>query len=166
MSITVISDVFNVDTFWTWAVAQWSDSILAAEMMALQEEHDCVVLELLLMGWLGRQHWAVSPRAHRQLADTASSWLNGVVIPLRRTRRSWREIGDLESQRQQLQSLELKAEYALAELYFGVLSGLDSSELVQVDGPMVIDNLHIALASAHATIAPQRIRGLGALLLL
>ena len=81
MSIRVMSDVFNVDTFWTWAVAQWSDSILADEMMALQEEHDCVVLELLLMGWLGRQHWAVSQGAHRQLADTASSWLNGVVIP-------------------------------------------------------------------------------------
>ena len=96
MSTTVISNVLNVDTFWTWAVAQWSDSILAAEMMALQEEHDCVVLELLLMGWLGRQHWAVSQGAHRQLANTASSWLNGVVIPLRRTRRSWREIDDLE----------------------------------------------------------------------
>jgi len=165
MSIRVMSDVFNVDTFWTWAVAQWSDSILAAEMMALQEEHDCVVLELLLMGWLGRQHWAVSQGAHRQLADTASLWLNGVVVPLRRTRRSWRESDDLESQRQQLQSLELKAEYALAELYFGALDSLDSSELVQAEGPTVIENLHIALARAHATITPERILGLGALLL-
>ena len=109
------------------AVAQWADSSLAAEMMGLQEGHDCDVLELLRMGWWGREQWAVSQGAHRQLADTASSWLNGVVIPLRRTRRSWREIDDLEIQRQQLQSLELKAEYALAELYFGALSHLDSS---------------------------------------
>ncbi len=87
------------------------------------------------------------------------------MIPLRRTRRSWREIDDLESQRQQLQSLELKAEYALAELYFGALSHLDSSELVQAEGPTVIENLHIALARAHATITPERILGLGALLL-
>ena len=164
MSTTVISNVLNVDTFWTWAVAQWSDSILAAEMMALQEEHDCVVLELLLMGWLGRQHWAVSPAAHQQLADMATSWVDGVVLPLRRTRRSWRGIDALESQRQQLQNLELQGEYALAQLYFGALGNLDSSELVQAEEPMVIDNLNIALASTHTTIVPQRILELAALM--
>ncbi len=42
---------------------------------------------------------------------------------------------------------------------------LDSSELVQAEGPTVIENLHIALARAHATITPERILGLGALLL-
>ena len=99
MPIRVMSDVFNVDTFWTWAVAQWSDSILSAEMMALQDEHQCVVLELLLMGWLGRKNFALSTAGHLELVATAAPWLDDVVIPLRATRHRWRGVQVLASQR-------------------------------------------------------------------
>jgi uncharacterized protein (TIGR02444 family) len=165
MTTLVSTDLLKVDNFWEWALAQWSDSILAAEMMALQEEHDCVVLELLLMGWLGRQHMAVSLSAHGRLVEMAAPWLEGVVIPLRHTRRIWRGIAARASERQKLQSLELKCEYALAELYFKTLELMEPSELVMVGESRVTDNLDIALASAAPPIAVERIRNLGALLL-
>ncbi|WP_435217848.1 TIGR02444 family protein [Luminiphilus sp. nBUS_07] len=157
-------NTLNVDTFWSWAVAQWTDPVVATEMMALQEEHGCTVLELLLMGWLGLQGWAVTPEARHALATTAAPWLDGVVIPLRSTRRGWRENDGLASQRQQLQRLELKAEYALAELYFGSLAVLGPSELVLMEESRVIDNLGIALSVAAKPVPRQRIVGLGALL--
>ena len=157
-------NMLNVDAFWDWAVTQWTDPVVATEMMALQEEHGCTVLELLLMGWLGRQCWAVTSEAQHALATTAAPWLEGVVIPLRNTRRAWRENDGLSSQRQQLQWLELKAEYALAELYFGSLAVLGPRELVLMEEPRVIDNLGIALSVAAKPVPRQRIAGLGALL--
>ena len=157
-------NMLNVDAFWDWAVTQWTDPVVATEMMALQEEHGCTVLELLLMGWLGRQCWAVTSEAQHALATTAAPWLEGVVIPLRNTRRAWRENDGLSSQRQQLQWLELKAEYALAELYFGSLAVLGPRELVLMEEPRVIDNLGIALSVAAKPVPRQRIVGLGALL--
>ena len=164
MTALASPDLLKVDNFWTWAVAQWSDPTLATEMMALQESHDCVVLELLLMGWLGRQHLMISSAAHRRLVEMAVPWLEGVVIPLRHTRQTWRGVAALASERQQLQSLELKCEYALAELYFRTLGLLEPSELVLTEGSRVIDNLDIALAGAAPPVAGERIRDLGVLL--
>ena len=157
-------NTLNVETFWSWAVAQWTDPVVSTEMMALQEEHECTVLELLLMGWLGRQCLAVTPEARHALATTAAPWLEGVVVPLRNTRRGWRANVSLASQRQQLQRLELKAEYALAELYFESLAVLGASELVLMEEPRVIDNLAIALSDAAKPVPRQRIVGLGTLL--
>jgi uncharacterized protein (TIGR02444 family) len=164
MTTLASPDLLKVDNFWAWALAQWSDPILAAEMMALQEGHDCVVLELLLMGWLGRQHLAISSAAHGRLVEMAVPWLEGVVIPLRHTRRAWRGIAARASERQKLQSLELKCEYALAELYFRTLELMEPSELGLVGESRVIDNLGIALASAAPPVDVERIRALGALL--
>ena len=157
-------NTLNVETFWSWAVAQWTDPVVSTEMMALQEEHECTVLELLLMGWLGQQCLAVTAEARHAPATTAAPWLEGVVVPLRNTRRGWRENAGLSSQRQQLQKLELNAEYALAELYFESLAVLEPSELVLMEEPRVIDNLAIALSDAAKPVPRQRIVGLGTLL--
>lgn len=164
MTASVISEELNVEDFWAWAVMQWSDSILSAEMMALQDEHQCVVLELLLMGWLGRKNFALSTAGHLELVATAAPWLDDVVIPLRATRHRWRGVQVLASQREQLQQLELKCEYALAELYFETLLALEPSDLVLTQENRVIDNLVIAFASLGSTVSPQRIEGLGTLL--
>jgi uncharacterized protein (TIGR02444 family) len=158
------AEMLDVDAFWNWALARWSDPIFAAEMMDLQEEHECVILELLLMGWLGQQNWAVTSAGHRRLMTAAAPWLDGVVIPLRNTRRVWSGNEGLASQRLRLQSLELKAEYALAELYFATLAILEPSELVLAEASTVIDNLDTALAVAASPVATQRILNLGVLL--
>ncbi|MGD2006633.1 MAG: DUF2390 domain-containing protein [Cellvibrionales bacterium] len=112
------------DNFWSWALQRWQDGDLARALLALQEEQDVVVLEVMLLAWLGREGWLIDEEGHRKLVAAGRPWVRGVVVPLRNTRQAWRGDDSLNPQRGRLQRLELQAEAELGRLYFETLAEL------------------------------------------
>ena len=86
-------------------------------LLKLQDEHDVVILELMFVAWLGVQCRAISQDDLDQLRGGAQAWIDQVVLPLRRVRRTWKAEGKQASMRTRLQALELEAEKGLSLLY-------------------------------------------------
>ncbi len=112
------------EDFWSWALQRWQDGDLARALLALQEERDVVVLEVMLLAWLGREGWLIDEEGYGKLVAAGRPWVMGVVVPLRSTRQGWRGDDSLNPQRARLQRLELQAEAELGRLYFEALAEL------------------------------------------
>lgn len=133
------------DDFWRWALARWQDSEVAAGLLSLQEDHHVVVLEVMLLAWLGRGGWQVSADCHAALVAVAQPWVAEVVLPLRQTRQQWRNDPARAAQRRCLQRVELRAEEELAELYFAVLAQWPLKQRLPEAPSPLRDNLSHAL---------------------
>lgn len=126
-SSPVDADVIT-QRFWDWALTRWQEPEFAASLLRLQDQHGVVVLELLLLVWLGEQGMLIEESVGRALFDRTRPWVTDVVVMLRATRRRWRAEGEMENAektllRQSLAQLELQAERALATLYIHYLVG-------------------------------------------
>jgi hypothetical protein len=71
----------------------------------------------MFVAWLGVQRRAISQEDLNQLRGGAHAWIDQVVLPLRRVRRTWKAEGKQASLRTRLQALELEAEKGLSLLY-------------------------------------------------
>ncbi len=152
ISMVGAPDMSNVEDFWQWALGQWSNPQLAAELLHLQDRHNCIVLELLLLVWLDQQDMSLSDVGYRRLVTVAACWNEEVVQPLRQTRIRWRDRADLEHHRARLKQLELTAEHALAQLYFGALKALAADDLSLRPAGRPNSNLELA---RHAASPPM-----------
>ena len=102
--------------FWPWALGRWQGPA-AERLLELQDEHDVVILELMFVAWLGVQRRTINQENLDQLRGGARAWIDQVVLPLRRVRRTWKAEGKQASMRTRLQALELEAEKGLSLLY-------------------------------------------------
>ena len=102
--------------FWPWALGRWQGPA-AERLLKLQDEHDVVILELMFVAWLGVQRRTINQENLDQLRGGAQAWIDQVVLPLRRVRRTWKAQGKQASMRTRLQALELEAEKGLSLLY-------------------------------------------------
>lgn len=102
--------------FWPWALGRWQGPA-AERLLKLQDEHDVVILELMFVAWLGVQRRTINQENLDQLRGGAQAWIDQVVLPLRRVRRTWKAEGKQASMRTRLQALELEAEKGLSLLY-------------------------------------------------
>ena len=102
--------------FWPWALGRWQGPA-AERLLKLQDEHDVVILELMFVAWLGVQRRTINQENLDQLRGGAQAWIDEVVLPLRRVRRTWKAEGKQASMRTRLQALELEAEKGLSLLY-------------------------------------------------
>lgn len=143
-----MTDLPDIEDFWQWALQRWSQPGLAAALLPLQDQHGCVVLELLLLAWLDSRNLKLSPSGYDGLVDAAASWNAEVVLPLRAVRVGWRDNPDMAGQRERLQKLELAAERALAGLYFEFLGQLPATELSVSNMAESSSNLELAVQTA------------------
>lgn len=115
----------SAQNFWPWALTQWRDPDLERALLALQDQHGLVVLELLYVAWLASIGRALSETQWRALVEAANPWVAEVVIPLREQRQRWRGVSDRDDLRKRLQGLELAAERELAGIYAQALASID-----------------------------------------
>lgn len=143
-----MADLPDIEEFWQWALKRWSQPGLADALLPLQDQHGCVVLELLLLAWLDTQNLKLSQFGFDGLERAAASWNAEVVLPLRAVRVGWRDRPDMAAPRKRLQQLELAAERALAELYFECLLQLPATELPVSQMAKSCSNLELAVQIA------------------
>ncbi len=159
-------DLQAVDEFWTWAIGQWRREELSARLLELQNQHGLVVLELLLLAWLGRRGHCLQHSAWQFMVSQVQPWVDEVIVPLRSTRQRWRDQPDMAPLRSLLADLELHTERQLAELYMQSLShilGTDSAELIRQSGrhnggySRLYDNLCLGVSRAQPPLSEQKI---------
>jgi len=59
-----MTDLPDIEDFWQWALQRWSQPGLAAALLPFQDQHGCVVLELLLLAWLDSRNLKLSPSGY------------------------------------------------------------------------------------------------------
>ena len=155
-----MADLPDIEEFWQWALKRWSQPGLADALLPLQDQHGCVVLQLLLLAWLDTQNLKLSQSGFDGLEREAASWNAEVVLPLRAVRVGWRDRPDMAAPRKRLQQLELAAERALAELYFECLLQLPATELPVSQMAKSCSNLELAVQIATPPLSDCQRRNL------
>ena len=159
-------DLQAVDEFWTWALGQWRREELSAGLLDLQNQHGLVVLELLLLAWLGRRGHCLQHSTWQFMVIQAQPWVDEVIVPLRSTRQRWRDQPDIAPLRSLLADLELRTERQLAELYMQSLShilGTGSAELTgrsdhhSDEYSWLYHNLCLGVSRAQPPLSEQKI---------
>lgn len=106
----------TVDIFWDWSLTKYRCQATQKCLLALQEETDLVILEVLFACWLATQRVRWQSEDVTAMRQTTELWIEEVILPLRITRGRWKSDTEKQAQRQQLLQLEVDAERYLAEL--------------------------------------------------
>lgn len=119
--------------FWSWALARWGEPGVDGQLLALQDDHNLVVLEVLLAVWLAEQGVSAEKSQWQALQAAARPWVDEVVVPLRAQRRAWKGAGEHPLLHPRLARIELAAERELAAIYLQSiqdlgLTGVDSDD--------------------------------------
>ncbi len=155
-----------VDEFWQWALLQWRRSELSTLLLQCQNQHGLVVLELLLLAWLGCRGHRLEPSLWRHMVSAVAPWVEDVIVPLRSTRQRWHDQPTATTLRPLLADLELRAERQLAELYIQQLSHLFDAGFTQAnthasgqstDHSPLYDNLCLGASRAQPSLSEHKI---------
>jgi len=114
--------VASLPAFWQWALTRWRHPALEHELLATQDNHGAVVMELLLVAWLAEIGVVITDADVSALKAAGGPWVEGVVIPLREQRKQWAEDSSMQGFRQAIKPLELDAERILATLLWQVVT--------------------------------------------
>ncbi|GEM_PF-547779 len=154
----------TVDEFWRWALVQWRRADLSTVLLDLQNQHGLVVLELLLLAWLGHRGHRLELTDWQRMVSHAQPWIEDVIVPLRSTRQRWRDRSTVTTLRPLLADIELRAERQLAQLYVKTLDHLDhvtATDPVQQESHLqpspLSDNLHLGISRAQPALPEQKI---------
>lgn len=147
----------DFEQFWEWCLLRYAQPRLRGMLLALQDEHDQVVMEVLLALWLLEQG-----RVSRPLDGAEARWLaDCFVAPLRELRRAGRPAVDAgllsEASYRQLLQLEVDAERVLAQsLYTAALPAPERSP-----GCPELESLAAALPGAPVSRLQGLLEALG-----
>ena len=120
--------------FWSWALERYQNPRIRDLLLTLQESDDIIILEVMFVAWLGAGRQQLDHTVSRQLRDSISPWVNGVVKPLRQRRQAWSQDEDTINLKPMMLAVELEAERQLAELLCSaVTSELPSSDVFCID---------------------------------
>jgi len=114
----------STQRFWDWALERWREPGVEGQLLVLQDDHDLVALEILVLAWLAEQGIALSENEWRRLVTDAGPWIESVVTPLRKQRRVWRQSPDTANLGARLLDLELAGERQLAGIYLASLTDM------------------------------------------
>lgn len=107
----------DVDEFWGWVLTRWNRPGVDGQLLALQDEHGLVVLEILFLIWLAERGVCLSESQWQGLVAAASPWIENVVEPLRAQRNRWKQDHEMAELKTRLGRLELAGERELAGIY-------------------------------------------------
>ena len=96
--------------FWDYSIAVYSLDGVASACLVLQDRFGLDVNLLLYAAWLAQQEQRLS---HDHLAGAEaliSEWREDMIKPLRALRQRWRQLTDVAVMRDEIKSLELRAE--------------------------------------------------------
>lgn len=102
--------------FWQFALTLYRNDELRSALLALQDEHQVVIIELLFATWLAEQgiNWREKDRL--QSRQRTAPWVDEVIVPLRKLRRRWCANAGRDAGYRHLLAMELEAEQYLANL--------------------------------------------------
>jgi uncharacterized protein (TIGR02444 family) len=95
---------------WDYSCATYALGEVASICMQLQDESSIDVNVLLYAAWLGSKEQRVGQRHIAALDAQIASWRERVIIPLRALRRQLRDYPQANAWREEIKSLELRAE--------------------------------------------------------
>lgn len=98
------------ERLWEFANRVYADPRVAAACLRAQDEHALDVNLLLFAAWLAMRRVDLDLAAAEGAAAHVAAWHREVVVPLRRTRRRWRDGEPPAGTYEALKSLELEAE--------------------------------------------------------
>lgn len=130
---------------WDYSVATYSLQGVAPACLALQETFGLDVNLLLYAAWLAQREQRLS---HQHLADVETliaDWREDMIKPLRALRQRWRQISDAAAMRDDIKSLELRAEERQQDTMYAYYQG--STGLSWAADPL---GQNLALVASHA----------------
>ena len=153
--------------FWKWSLKKWGEEGVETQLLELQDDHQLVVLEILMAAWLGSLGIRLSEGGWQAMTAAADPWVAGVVLPLRERRIAWRGHGEHQGLYSEVKKLELAAERSLASIYVEALAempdfgaaqpgqaALHTGEWSLSNGP-IAENLAWVLSRAHPSVADE-----------
>lgn len=133
--------------FWKWSLSRWREAGVEAHLLKLQDQHNLVVLEVLMAAWLGSLGIRLTEADWRAMTAAADPWVAGVVLPLREQRVAWKAQPASAGLYSEVKKLELSAERSLATIYVEALTA-EGSQLDRRSGS--VD----AVSSANSLQSP------------
>ena len=153
----------TAEVFWRWALARYAHEPARQHLLALQADHDLVIIEALFVCWLAAEERRVRQDDVDAMQTLITPWVADVVIPLRTVRQRWKTDLAKAEQRDLLLTLEVEAERCLAELLwlaYTALPGNPYTARQNLAGDAEIerfnDNLRALTVFRQGEYAPQR----------
>lgn len=123
--------------FWDWCLDVYRDAILRQRLLAVQDNHQLLVLEVMLALWLAEQGRAFNAPLRSALREVIDPWVSHVLEPIRARRQSWKNTSSLY---EPIKRLELAAERELADQMWLVVERQPPD---RVSGDVVRSNLRV-----------------------
>ena len=153
--------------FWHFAIALYKHDALRQSLLALQDEYQVVILELLFAVWLADQGINWRDNARQQSRQQTAPWVDEVIVPLRQLRRRWCANAGRDAGYRHLLAMELEAEQHLASLLLAQLPALTplkataseallTANLAWLETEYAVDVMHSrALLAQLAAMCPK-----------
>lgn len=132
--------------FWEYSLARYEAHGVSSACLRLQDEFAMDVNLLLYAGWLAQEEQQLSEPHFGELDALIADWRVSVVSPLRDLRKRLRGFPAATGIREEIKSLELRAERQQQDLMYGYHQR--ASALPKVKGSLV-SNLTLVARHSH-----------------
>jgi uncharacterized protein (TIGR02444 family) len=133
--------------FWTFSLASYAAQGVAESALAVQDQLGIDVNVVLYASWLAASDRRLSEVHLAELNSCVSAWREQVVVPLRAVRRYLREVPEAGGLRDEVKSLELRAEQQQQDMMWDFYR---SAEALSIEKCPLRENLALLTEPATA----------------